>query len=141
MACIPTYGQLFRSRSRNRRGERDTGSLGAQPERRDQVCQQVRDIHRCHHQDQLARLCGRNQLQIFHQARGGASFLQRGRDVVVAGRVDTVENAFEIALDDVDGCAQFVGHVGREIAPLLVAALQFTGHAAEAPNRRARMAS
>ena len=45
--------------------------------------------------------------------------------------IDTVENAFQIALDNVQRRAQFMGDIGGKIAPLLIAPLQFCHHLVE----------
>ena len=43
--------------------------------------------------------------------------------------VHIVEDALQVALDNVQRCAQLVSHIGREIATPLVGAFQFLDHA------------
>ena len=46
--------------------------------------------------------------------------------------INTINDAFEIALNDMQWCAKFVGDVGGQVAALLVRTLQFTDHFIEA---------
>ena len=54
--------------------------------------------------------------------------------------IDTVENAFQIALDNVQRRAQLVGDIGGEVAPLLVIALQLRHHLVKGVGQAAKVA-
>ena len=57
--------------------------------------------------------------------------MQRRLNMFLGGGIDAIQNAFQVALDNVQGGTQFVGNVGGQVAPLLVGARQFRGHAVE----------
>ena len=62
-------------------------------------------------------------------------FLQRGADVLGGERIDTIQDSFQVALNDVKRCAKFVGDVGGQVAALLLGALQLTQHMIETPGQ------
>lgn len=71
-------------------------------------------------------------LQVVHEAGEQLSFIQCSVDVFGRRLIDAVHDAFEVALDDVERRAEFVGDVGGEVAALLFGALEFANHFVEA---------
>ncbi len=80
----------------------------------------------------LSRFGEGESLQVVHEAGEKFGLIQRVIDVFRRGFVDSINDAFEIALNDVERCAEFVRNVGGEVAALLFGALQFTDHLVEA---------
>ena len=52
--------------------------------------------------------------QIVDQSRHDPGFVEQGRQVLVVGRVDTVEQGLEIALEDGQGRPQLMADIGQE---------------------------
>ena len=128
-ARVAVYGERFSRFDLD--SQFHAGGLGQRPEAGGDVRQQVGHVYRLPAQRQLAGFGEGQGAEIVHQPRQRPRFLQGGLDVVRRRRIDRVENALQIALDDVQRRAQFVGDVRRQIAPLAVGARQLGRHAVE----------
>ena len=71
-------------------------------------------------------------MQIIYQAGHQIDFIQCVPDLIWRRLVHPVEDAFQIALDDVERRAQLVGDVGGQVAALLVGSLKLGDHFIEA---------
>ena len=71
-------------------------------------------------------------MQVVDKARKQSRFVQCVADVFIRGFINPIHNTFQVALNDVERCAQFMGDVGSEIAALLFGAFQFHDHFIEA---------
>ena len=81
---------------------------------------------------ELSRFGEGESLQVVHEAGEQFGFIQCVVDVFGSRFVDAIQNAFEVALNDVQRRAEFVGDVGGEVAALLLGAFQFADHFVEA---------
>ncbi len=79
----------------------------------------------------MSRLSEREGLQVIDEAREESGFIQGVVDVFGSRLINAVNDAFEIALNDVKWCAKFVGNIGCEIAALLFVAFQLVDHVIE----------
>ena len=73
----------------------------------------------------------RKSLQVIHEAGEQLGLIQRVVDVVGGRLVNSIQDPFEIALNDVKRRAEFVGDIGGEIAALLLGAFKFADHVIE----------
>ena len=120
--------------------QRHALGLGLPAETGARVGQQLTQVDRFQVQGKLPRLGQRERAQVLDQARQEARLVQRGLDVLARGVIDAVEHALQVALDDVQRGAQLVRHVGGQVAPLLVAALQLLHHVVERARQAAKLA-
>ncbi len=80
---------------------------------------------------QLARL-GQSQLvQVAHQPRQVVGLVEQTRHLGLVEGVDAVEDGLQVAAQDVERIAQFVGHVGQQLPPQRLGLLQLPGHVVE----------
>ncbi len=70
-------------------------------------------------------------LQIVDETREQSRFIQCRVDVLGRRLIDPVEDALEVALNDMERRAQFVGNVCGEVAALLFGAFEFADHFVE----------
>ena len=95
------------------------------------IGQQLGYIHRLPRHGQLTSLGQRQGAQVLHQPPQAARLVQGGGHVLLRRFVNPVEDAFQVALDDVQRVAQLVRNVGGEVAALLICARQLRGHPVE----------
>ena len=55
-------------------------------------------------------------------------FVKSGVQVFGRWLINAIKNSFQVALDDMQRRAQFVGDIGCQVTPLLLRAFQFPGH-------------
>ena len=87
----------------------------------------------------LSRFGQGQRLQVVHEAGEQMSLIQRGVDVVPCWLVDTVDQAFEVSLNDVKWRAQFMCDIGSEVAALLFGTFQVADHFVEALDQLAEL--
>ena len=95
------------------------------------VGQELGYVHRLQDQWQLPGLSQRQGLQIIDQPGQETRLIQRRLDVIGGRIVHPIQDAFQIALDDVQWCAKLVGYVRGQVAPPLVGQLQLLDHTVE----------
>ncbi len=80
---------------------------------------------------ELSRFGEGESLQVVDEAGEESRFVQCVVEVFGRGLIDAIHNAFEVALNDVERRAEFVGDVGGEVAALLFGAFEFSDHFVE----------
>ena len=81
---------------------------------------------------ELSRFGEGESLQVVDEAGEESRFIQCVVEVFGRGLIDAIHDAFEVALNDVERRAEFVGDVGGEVAALLFGAFEFADHFVEA---------
>ena len=71
-------------------------------------------------------------LQVIHQPAQQPGLVQGVIDVFGRGHVHTIDDAFQVALNNVERCAKLMRDVGGEIAALLFGAFELAHHVVEA---------
>ena len=80
---------------------------------------------------ELSRFGEGESLQVVDEAGEESRFIQCVVEVFGRGLIDAVHDTFEVALNDMERRAEFVGDVGGEVAALLFGAFEFSDHFVE----------
>jgi hypothetical protein len=111
--------------------ERQFGRFEPRLEHRADVADERGHIGRLPMQRKDPALRLRQRLQLLDQRGQDTRLLQHRKEVGVVARVDALDQALEVALDDGERRAQLVRDVGQETPPLLVVRLEALGHLIE----------
>ena len=71
-------------------------------------------------------------LQIVHEAGEQPGLIQCVIDMFGRGLIHAVHDSFQVALNDMQRCAEFMGDIGGEVAALLFGTFEFADHFVEA---------
>ncbi len=99
---------------------------------RSEILDQVSEQEAGRVQRKLSRFGEGERLQVVHEAGEQFGFIQSIVDMFRRRFVDSINHAFEIALNDVERRAQFVRDIGGEVAALLLGTFEFAHHFVEA---------
>ena len=117
--------------------KRHAARRGLSVKRANDAAGQVDDIGRFSLEFQSARLGERERAKILDEARQQMRFSEHLTELPLVARIHTVDQPFELALDDRQRSSELVRHIGHQIAADTIVILQPACHRVERPRETA----